>query len=61
MFNYEFNNTSIHDDYRKCDIIPIFKDGDLDLPENFRPISLNLNFWLIMEMAFNHKVNYDDK
>ena len=57
IFQLSIDNCQIPDDWKLANIVPIFKNGDKTLPDNYRPISLTSIICKIMESILCEKIN----
>jgi retron-type reverse transcriptase len=53
IINQSFNACSVPDKMKKARVIPLYKKGSVNLPENYRPISILPIFSKILERAAN--------
>ena len=59
IFNQMLNNRILPDDWKSANIIPLFKKGRNDLPENYRPLSLTSMISKTMgQIVYSHIVNH---
>lgn len=59
IFNCSFSQGKLHDDLKIASITPIFKAGDQENPNNYRPISILTTFSKILErIAYNKLIKY---
>ena len=56
IFNTSFDDGLFPSFFKRSKIIPIFKSGDCNDLNNYKPISLNLQFSKILENLFSNRL-----
>jgi hypothetical protein len=61
LFNYSLDKGVIPKDWKRANIVPIFKNGDKNNVENYRPVSLLCVIGKIMERCIHNHIFYKTK
>ena len=56
IFQISLENTELPRQWKISDVVPIYKSGDKQKPENYRPISLNSICSNLMQRIVNEKI-----
>ena len=56
IFNKSLSDANVHEDWKMANVVPIFKKGDKELVDNYRPISLTSVVVRILEKAIKHEL-----
>ena len=52
IFNHSFSTSTFPNLFKKSKVIPIYKSGNKNDYNNYRPICLNIQFSIILEIFF---------
>ena len=50
IFNQMWTEESYPDDFAFAEVVSIYKEGNPELPENYRPISLNSSYKILTKI-----------
>ena len=56
IFNKSLSDAHVHEDWKMANVVPIFKKGDKELVDNYRPISLTSVVVRILEKAIKQEL-----